>query len=166
MVNMLNLISWLDWPWKTTLKWPFECPNPSTGSYNTMIFILNSFDLYSHRWLCLTTGFALKNYPEITLCMSKSVHWIQRYSDIHFEVSWFVQSQLIVPHNWIGLEKLPQNNPLKVQIGPTWKWENWLFLVKSGKIDWLWLKVGKLIDFGTMRENCQIFNPTFYGVGS
>ena len=95
MVNMPDMISWLDWPWKTILKWPFKCPNPSTGSKDTMIFILKSFDLYSHSWLCLTTGFALKNYPEITLCMSKSVHWIQRYSEIYFEVGWFVQSQLI-----------------------------------------------------------------------
>ena len=36
-------------------------------------------------------GLALKNYPKMTLWMSKSVHWIQRYH----EVSWFVQSQSI-----------------------------------------------------------------------
>ena len=54
----------------------------------------------------------------MTLWMSKSVHWIQRYSDIYFYVSWFVQSQLIVPHDWIGLEKLPPNDSLSVQICP------------------------------------------------
>ena len=27
-----DLTSWLDWPRKTTPKWPFECQNPSTGS--------------------------------------------------------------------------------------------------------------------------------------
>ena len=108
MVSMLNLwltcsfygehaylISWLDWPWKTTLKWLFECPNPSTGSKDTM----KSADLYSHSQLCLMSVLALKNYPKMTLWMSKSIHWIKRYSDIYFEVSWFVQTQLIVLHD-------------------------------------------------------------------
>ena len=108
----------LDWPWKTTPKRPFECPNPSTGSKGTVIFVLKSADLYSHSWFDLTIGLALKNYPKMTLWVSKSVQWIQRYSDIYFEVSWFVQSQLIWSHYWIGLEKLPQNDPLNVQICP------------------------------------------------
>ena len=55
--------SWLDWPWKTTPKWPFVCQKPSTGSKDTVIFILKSADLYSHSWFDLTFGFALKNYP-------------------------------------------------------------------------------------------------------
>ena len=114
MVNMLNLISWLDWPWKTIPKWPFDCPNPSTGSKDTVIFILKSADLYINCWLFFITGLALKNYPKRILWMSKSVHWIQRYH----EVSWFVQLQSIVPHVCIGLEKLPQNDPLNVQIHP------------------------------------------------
>ena len=74
MVNMLNLISWLDWPWKTTPKWPFECPNPSTGSKDTVIFILKSADLYSHSWFDLTIGLALKNYPKLTPHKLKSTH--------------------------------------------------------------------------------------------
>ena len=108
---MLNLISWLDWPLKTTPKWPFECPNLSTGSKDTVTFILKSADLYSHSWFDLTIGLALKNYPKMTHWMSKSVHWFKRYSDIYIEVIWFVQSQLIWSNYWIGLEKQPQNDP-------------------------------------------------------
>ena len=115
---MLHLISWLYWPWKTTPKRPFECPNPSTGSKDKVIFILKSADLYIHSWFDLTIGLALKNYPKMTHWMSKSVHWFKRYSDIYIEVSWFVQSQLIWSNYWIGLEKQPQNDPLNVQIGP------------------------------------------------
>ena len=40
--------------------------------------------LYSHSWSDLTIGLASKNYPKMTLWMSKSIHWIQRYSDICF----------------------------------------------------------------------------------
>ena len=113
-VNMLNLISWLDWPWKTTLKRPFECPNPSTVSKDTM----KSAELYSQSQLCLTIGFALKNYTKMTLWLPKSIHWIKRYSDVYIEVSWFVQSQLIRSNYWIGLKKLPQNDSLNVEIRP------------------------------------------------
>ena len=144
MVNMLNLISWLDWPWKTTLKWPFECPNPSTVSKDTM----KSAELYSQSQLCLTIGFALKNYPKMTLWLSKSVHWIKRYSDIYFEVSWFVQTQLIVLHDWIGLKKLPQNDSLNVQIRPLdqkiqWYlyWSQLICTVTADliqRLDWPW----------------------------
>ena len=71
--------SQLDWPWKTTPKWPFECQNPSTGSKDTVIIILMSADLYSHSWCDLMTGLAMKNYPKMTLWMSKSIHWIKSY---------------------------------------------------------------------------------------
>ena len=108
--------SQLDWPWKTTPKWPFECQNPSTGSKDTVLFILKSADLYSCSWFDLTFGFALKNYPKMTLWMSKSVHWIKRYSDNYFGVSWFIQSQPMWSYDWIGHEKLPQKDPLNVQI--------------------------------------------------
>ena len=77
----------------------------------------------------ITTGLALKNYPKMTLWLSKSVHWIKRYSDIYFEVSLFVHKQLIVLHYWIGLEKVPQNDPLSVQIHPLdqkIQWSQWL----------------------------------------
>ena len=114
----VNCASRLDSPWKTIPKWPFDCPNPSTGSKDTVIFILKSADLYRHSWLFFTTGLALKNYPKMTLWMSKSVHWIKRYNDIYIEVSWFVQSQLIWSNYWIGLKKLPQNDSLNVQIHP------------------------------------------------
>ena len=107
-----DLIKLLDWSGKTTPKWPIGCPNPSTGSKDTVIFILKSADLYSHSWFDLTIKLALKNYPKMTLWMSKSIHWIKRYSDIYFEVSWFVQSQLIWFNYWISLENLPQNDPL------------------------------------------------------
>ena len=90
-----DLIKLLDWLWKTTPKWPFECPILSTGSKDTVTFILKSADLYSRSWFDQTIGLALKNYPKMTLWMSKSVHWFKRYSDIYIEVSWFVQSQLI-----------------------------------------------------------------------
>ena len=112
------LISILDWPWKTTPKWPFECPNPSTGSKDTVIFILKSSDLYSHSRYYLMIQSSFRKYHKMNFWMSKSIHWIQRYSDIYFEVSWFVQSQLIWSNYWIGLEKLPQNDPLNVQICP------------------------------------------------
>ena len=71
--------SQLDWPWKTTPKWSFECLNPSTGSKDTVIIILMSADLYSHSWCDLMTGLAMKNYPKMTLWMSKSIHWIKSY---------------------------------------------------------------------------------------
>ena len=63
-------------------------------------------------------GLALKNYSKETLWMSKSIHRIKRYSHIYIEVSWFVKSQLIWSNNWIGHKKLPQNEPLNVQIHP------------------------------------------------
>ena len=92
----------MDWPWKITSKWPIGRPNLSTGSKDTVIFILKSADLYSHSWFDLTIKLALKNYPEMTLWKSKSVHRIKRNSDIYFDVSWFVQSQLIWSNYWTG----------------------------------------------------------------
>ena len=92
----------MNWPWKTTPKLPFECSNQSTGSKDTVIFILTSADLYSHNWFDLTIGLALKNYPKMTHWMSKSVHWFKRYSDIYIEVSWFVQSQQIWSNYWLS----------------------------------------------------------------
>ena len=144
---MLNL--W--WTCTTRLalkKWPFECQNPSTGAKDTVIFVSMSADLYSHCWADLTIGLALKNYPKMTLWMSKSIHWIQRYSDICFEVSWFVQSQLIWPHDWIGLEKLPKNDPLNVKIRPLDPKIQWYLILSqlictvtadlTSQLDWPW----------------------------
>ena len=42
-------------------------------------FLSKSADLYSHSWSNLTIGLALKNYPKMTLWMSKSIHWIKSY---------------------------------------------------------------------------------------
>ena len=121
MVNMVminDLTSWLYWPCKTTPKLPFECSNLSPRSKDTVIFIFKSADLYSHSLSDLMIGLASENYPKMTLWKSKSIHWIKRYSDIYFYVSWFVQSLLIVPHDRISLEKLPPNDSLSVQICP------------------------------------------------
>ena len=53
------------------------CPNLSTESKDTVIFILKSADLYSHSWLYLTTGLAMKNYPKRTLWMSMRMEHAQ-----------------------------------------------------------------------------------------
>ena len=95
-----DLASQLDWPWKSTSKWLFECQNLSSGSKDTMIMILKSADLYSHRRFGVTIRLALKNYPKMTLWLSKSVQWIKRYSDNDFEVSWFVQLQFYLYVSW------------------------------------------------------------------
>ena len=68
-------------------KWLFDCPNSSSGSKDTVILILKSAELYSHRW------------PKLTLWLFKSVQWIKRYSNNDFEVSWFVQLQVILRHH-------------------------------------------------------------------
>ena len=104
MVSMVNL------------EGLFDCQNSSSGSKDIVILIFKSADLYSHSWLGITIRLSLKNYPKMTLWLSKSIQQIKRYSDIDFKVSWFVQSQVIWHHNYIGLEKLPQNDSLNVKI--------------------------------------------------
>ena len=80
MLSMLNL-------WKTTPKWLFDCPNPSSGSKDTVIMILKSADLYSHSWFDIPIGLALKNYPKMTFRLPKSLHWIVSYGHVFFHVS-------------------------------------------------------------------------------
>ena len=86
-----DCLSQLDWPWKTAPKWLFECPNSSTVSKDTVIFVWKLADLYSHRRLFLMTGLALKSFLKMNLWMSKPGHCMQRNCDIYFEVSWFAQ---------------------------------------------------------------------------
>ena len=69
---MCTVTSPLDWPWKTTPKWPLTCWNLSTGSKDTVKFIFKSAVLYSHSWSDLNIGLAMKNYPKMTPHMSKS----------------------------------------------------------------------------------------------
>ena len=69
-----------------------------------------SADVYSD----LTIGLALKNYPKMTPHMLKSVHWFKSYGEVFFHVSWCVQW----PDHWIGLEKLPHNDPSYAKICP------------------------------------------------
>ena len=92
------------WAWKTTPKWPLICHIPHIGS-KVMEKRSSSMsaDLYSE----LTIGLGMKNYPKITPHMAHSAHLFQSYGKVFFHVSWFVQW----PHQWIGHEKLPQNDP-------------------------------------------------------
>ena len=62
----------------------------------------------------VTIELAIRNYPKLTLDMLTSIHWIKCYVNVFFHVSWCVQW----PHHWIGLEKLPQNDPWHVEICP------------------------------------------------
>ena len=100
----------LDWPWKTTPKGPLICLNLSIGSKVMERSSSMSADVYSD----LTIGLALKNYPKMTPHMLKSVHWFKSYGEVFFHVSWCVQW----PDHWIGLEKLPQNDPSYAKICP------------------------------------------------
>ena len=75
IVSMLNL-------WWTCSIGLFECPNQSSALKDTVILIFKSADLYSHSWLDVTIRLALKNYPKMTLWMSKSIKWIKRYINI------------------------------------------------------------------------------------
>ena len=116
----VQLHSWFDLITGLTLKnYPnltFDCPNPSSGSKDTVIMILKSADLYSHRWFSVTIRLASKNYPKMTLWLSKSVQWIKRYSDNDFEVSWFVQL-----NSWLDITKwLTIENQTKITIS-VWK---------------------------------------------
>ena len=65
----------LDWPWKTTPKWPLTCWNLSTESKDTVKFISKSAVLYSHSWSDLNIRFAMKNYPKMTPHMSKTKYF-------------------------------------------------------------------------------------------
>ena len=93
---------------KTTPKWPLICQNP----YSESKVMINSFSMSADLYSDLTIELSLKNYPKMTPHMSKSIHAVQSYGLFIFNVSWFVQW----PHHWIGLEKLPQNDPSHVKI--------------------------------------------------
>ena len=90
-----DLTSPLDWPWKTTPIWPLKCAIPWCRSQFTAILpfcqlICTAAQLiWPHHWI------DLEKLPQFDLWLSKSVQWIKRYSDNDFEVSWFVQSQVI-----------------------------------------------------------------------
>jgi len=47
--------------------------------------------------------------------------------------------QLIWPHNWIGLEKVPQNDPLNIKIHPLDQKLQWDFCLK---VSWFDLPIG------------------------
>ena len=83
---------------KTTPKWPMTLWNPS--------FEWEVMEMSAYVYGNLTIRFALKNYPKMTFRLTKSVHWIKSYWDVFIHVSWCVQ----LPHHWIGLENLPQND--------------------------------------------------------
>ena len=105
-----TVTSSLDWAWKSTPKWPLIYHNPPIGSKDMERSSSMSADLYSD----LTIGLGMKNYPKMTPHMPQSTHRFQSYGKVFFQVSWFVQW----PHNWIGHEKLPQNDPSYVTICP------------------------------------------------
>ena len=107
---MFTVTSLLDQPGKTTPKRPLICLNLSIGSKVIERSSSISVDVYSD----LTIGLALKNYPKMTPHMLKSVHWFKSYGEVFFHVSWCVQW----PDHWIGLEKLPQNDPSYAKICP------------------------------------------------
>ena len=48
-----------------------SCPNPSIGSQDILKSISMSVDLHSHSCFDLTFGLALKNYPKLTLHLSR-----------------------------------------------------------------------------------------------
>ena len=113
-VNILNL----GWP---CLIWYHDWIGleklPQKDSLNVQIHPQDQkiqWYLYWSQLICTVTADLIKlldwpwkTTPKMTLWMSYSVHWIKKYSHIYIEVSY-----------WIGLEKLPQNDPLDVQIRP------------------------------------------------
>ena len=124
---IVDLTSQLDWPQKTTPKWPFECQNPSTGSKDTVIFILKSADLYSHSWFDLTIGLALKIYPKMTLCtLDVQIHPLFECQNLSCgskdTVIFIFKSADLYTHSWcdltIGLA-LTQNDPLNETCHPS-----------------------------------------------
>ena len=100
----------LDWAWKINPKWSLICHILPIGSRVMERSSSMSADLYSD----LTIGLGMKNYPKMTPHMPHSAHWFQSYGKVFFHVSWFVQW----PHQWIGHEKLPQNDPSYARIHP------------------------------------------------
>ena len=107
----------------------------------------------------LTIGLAIKNYPKLTLDMLTSIHWIKCYVNVFFHVSWCVQW----PHHWIGLKKLPQNDPWHVEICPLDQKIQWnlnlsqlfctVIVDLTSILDWPWKTILK------WPLTCQ--NPTF-----
>ena len=71
-------------------------------------------DVYSD----LTIGLALKNYPKMSPHMLKLIHWIQSHNDISILSAdlYSCTANLTSPLDWP--EKLPQNDPLSVEIDP------------------------------------------------
>ena len=76
-------------------------------------FMVNMLNLW---WTCSIFGEHAQFMVNMLNLWWTCLIWMSKF--IYFAVNWFVQSQLIVPHNWIGLEKLPLNDPLNVKIHP------------------------------------------------
>ena len=135
--QLICTVTWpLDWAWKTTPKWPLICLIPFIGYQVTWRLASMSADLYSD----LTIRLGMKNYPKMTPHMPHSAHWFQSYGKVFFHVSWFVQW----PHQWIGHEKLPQNDPSYARIHPLvpklWKGllPCQLICTVTSSMDWSW----------------------------
>ena len=100
----------MDWAWKTILKWPLICWNPSSGGKVMERSSSRSADLYIN----LTIGLGMKNYPKLTHHLLKYIKWLPSYGEVFINVSWCVYW----PHHWIWHEKLPQIDPSYVEIRP------------------------------------------------
>ena len=76
-------MSALNWPWKTTPKWPLKCWNPSSGSKVTFLVSLDAIQPQKgeKNWSfgLLEIDWDLKNYPKMTPQMLKSVQWFKSY---------------------------------------------------------------------------------------
>ena len=76
-----DLTSSLDWPWKTTPIWPLISEIPWCVS---QFYLHVSWFVQLTSWFDITTGFALKNYPNLTFNMLNSLVCISIYGNFTF----------------------------------------------------------------------------------
>ena len=76
-----DLNSPLDLPWKTSPIWPLICETPWCVS---QFYLYVSWFVQLISWFDITTGFALKNYPNLTFNMLNSLVCISIYGNFTF----------------------------------------------------------------------------------
>ena len=76
-----GLNSPLDLPWKTSPIWPLICEIPWCVS---QFYLYVSWFVQLISWFDITTGFALKNYPNLTFNMLNSLVCISIYGNFTF----------------------------------------------------------------------------------